>query len=144
MSGMRGFPALGFDPPEGDPGAVATALTAITEAAIQLEEVNSRMSEALDVSDDWDGDAADDFHDYGDDLPKAFGSGAESMKAVAEALSTWAGQLTANQALADELERRAKKLKEQLEAAADAMDEAAGAIPRNSGNPNYADRYDAY
>jgi hypothetical protein len=140
----RSFPALGFDPAEGDRGAVATVLTSILRAAIQLDEVNTRMAEALDVSDDWSGDAADDFHDYGDDLPQAFGTGAESMKAVADALNTWSGQLAANQARADELEAQAKKLKAQLKTAAAAVDEAAGAIPRDTGNPNYTDRYNAY
>lgn len=140
----RSFPALGFDPAEGDRGAVATVLTSILRAAIQLDEVNTRMAEALDVSDDWSGDAADDFHDYGDDLPQAFGTGAESMKAVADALNTWAGQLATNQALADQLEARAKQLKAQVKDAGAAMDEAAGAIPRDTGNPSYAERYDAF
>src|SRR5262245_53365766 len=141
--GGRSFPALGFDPAEGDKGAVATVLMSLERAAVQLDEVSSRMTEALDVSDDWDGDAADDFHDYGDDLPKAFNSGAESMKAVAKALSTWSGQLAANQALADELERQAKKLKAELRPAGAAVDSAASAIPP-AGNPHYNDRFDAY
>jgi hypothetical protein len=140
----RSFPALGFDPAEGDRGAVATVLTSILRAGLQLKEVSTRMAEALDVSDDWSGDAAENFHDYGDDLPQAFGTGAESMQAVAEALSTWSGQLTANQARADELEAKAKKLKAQLKEAEAAMDEAASALPRDTGNPNYAERYDAY
>lgn len=140
----RSFPALGFDPAEGDKGAVSTALISLGKAQLTLAEVAGRMSEALDVSDDWDGDTADDFHDYGDDLPKSFDTGAQAMKAASDALGTWGGQLSANQALADQYESTAKKLKQRLRDAADAMDEAAGALPRDTGNPHYAARYRTY
>jgi uncharacterized protein YukE len=141
---MRSFPALGFDPAPGDRGAVTTVLTSLGEAEVTLAEVAPRMAEAIKKSDDWSGDAADSFHSTGDDLPKAFNSGSESLQATTKALTTWGSQLVANQAQADQLEQRAKTLKAELKAAGHAMDEAAGNLPHDTGNPHYTARYDAY
>ena len=91
------------------------------------------MQEALDVSDSWDGDAADDFHDYGDDLPQAFERGGKSLLAAAKALGKWANTLKANQEEADRLEREAKKLKHQLETATEAVGTAQVAANRAHG-----------
>ncbi|HET9143092.1 hypothetical protein [Actinophytocola sp.] len=142
----RSFPALGFDPAKGDKSAVQTALLSIATALQTIVATLPRLEEAAKITDDaeWGGSAAEEFSDHGDDLPMALGSGAESMGAVSEALSVWAGQLAANQAQADDLERRAKQLKAQIATAEDALGQAAGAIPRDTGNPQYNARFDAY
>jgi hypothetical protein len=142
----RSFPALGFDPAEGDTGAVQTVLLSMATALQTIVATLPRLEEAAKITDDaeWGGSAAEEFSDHGDDLPMALGSGAESMTAASEGLSVWAGQLAANQALADELERKAKKLKEQLKAANADLTQAAGAIPRDTSHPQYTARYDAY
>lgn len=142
---IRNFPALGFDPTPGNAGAVQEAVGKLLNAQVQLGECASRMSEALDVSDDWDGDAADDFHDYGDDLPKAFNSGSTSMANAAKALSTWYGQLTANQQETDRLEKEAEKAKadaehaRQREAAAAKHAASAGPHEKNAANAKWSD-----
>ena len=142
----RSFPALGFDPAQGDKGAVQTALLSIATALQTIVATLPRLEEAAKITDDaeWGGSAAEEFSDHGDDLPMALGAGAESMGAVSEALATWAGQLAVNQAQADELERKAKKLKERIAAAEDDLTQAAGAIPRDTSHPQYNARYDAY
>lgn len=113
----RSFSGLGFDPAPGDKAAVAQVLVSMVNVATQLAPCGERMSQALTVTDDWDGDAADDFHDVGDDLPQAFVSGAESLASGAKALTTWLSRLTANQDLAEELDREARRLRGRLESA---------------------------
>ncbi|HEV2782103.1 MAG TPA: hypothetical protein VGX25_22150 [Actinophytocola sp.] len=142
----RSFPALGFDPAEGDKGSVQAVLLSIATALETINATLPRLEEAATITDDadWGGSAAEEFSDHGDDLPMALGSGAESMSAAAEGLSTWAGQLAANQARADELERKAKELKERIKQAEAELADAAGAIPRDASNPQYQARYDAY
>lgn len=117
MCEIRNFPNLGFDPTPGNAGAIQEVMGKLATAQVTLSECASRMSDALDVSDDWDGDAADDFHDTGDDLPQAFNSGAQSMGNAAKALSVWYGQLTCNQSTTDVLEQEAKEARKLLEAA---------------------------
>ena len=127
-SSGRSFPTLGFDPAEGDIAAVIQVEVSLTDAQLELAECASRMQEALEVSDDWDGDAADDFHDYGDDLPQAFERGNKSLVAAAQAMGKWAGTMKANQEEADRLEREAKQLKKQLDSATEAVGEAAVSV----------------
>jgi hypothetical protein len=117
MCEIRSFPALGFDPTPGNAGAIQEVMGKLATAQVTLSECATRMSDALDVSDDWDGDAADDFHDNGDDLPKAFSSGATSMGNAAKALSVWYGQLTGNQQTTELLEKQAKEAKQLVAAA---------------------------
>jgi hypothetical protein len=138
---MRSFPALGFDPAEGEPGALAAALMSLSVARTTLHETGVRLGDALNVSGDWSGQAAEDFHDYGDDLPTALNSGAASMDAAMSALSKWQSQLMANQRLADQYEREAKQLKEKLEAADRKLDAAAKALGSAHGE-RYREIYD--
>ncbi len=138
---MRSFPALGFDPAEGDTGSVAAAALSINLAMATMKETGDRLQQALDVSNDWSGDAADDFHDYGDDLPTALNSGSESMNAASVALMKWQGQLQANQTLADQYEREAKQLKDKLETADRNVDAAAKALGSAKGD-EYQKIYD--
>jgi hypothetical protein len=145
MSG-RSFPALGFDPTPGETGSVQTVLTAMMRTGAAIEQTIPRLQEAAQITDDadWGGSAAEEFSDHGDDLPMGLGKGAEAIVQAAEALGKWLSQLTANQAKADQLEAQAKKLKQQIEAANDAVTSAAGAIPRDTSNPQYDARYSAY
>ncbi len=112
----RSFPALGFDPAEGDKGAVQELMLRLAAATETIVQTLPRLEEAAQITDDseWGGSAAEEFSDHGDDLPMGLGKGAEAMTAVSEALSTWFGQLSANQAAADVLEAEAKRLKARL------------------------------
>jgi hypothetical protein len=112
----RSFPALGFDPAEGDKAAVQELMLRLAAATETIVATLPRLEEAAKITDDseWGGSAAEEFSDHGDDLPMGLGKGAEAMTAVSDALSTWFGQLSANQAAADVLEAEAKRLKKQL------------------------------
>ncbi|TDP97572.1 hypothetical protein [Labedaea rhizosphaerae] len=140
MCEIRSFPALGFDPTPGNAGAVQEVISKLLTAQVTLGECASRMADALDVSDDWDGDAADDFHDNGDDLPQAFNSGSQSMANAAKALSTWYGQLTCNQQTTEVLEKEAEKAKKDAELMhqqeATAIRHAANAGPHEQAGAN--------
>lgn len=142
----RSFPALGFDPAPGEVGAVQAVLLALATAIETAAATLPRLEEACTITDDadWGGSAAEEFSDHGDDLPMGLGKGIESMGAVADALGTWAGQLKANQDKAEDLENTARKLKQQIADAEDALTAAASAIPRDVGHPQYAERQAAY
>jgi uncharacterized protein YukE len=142
----RSFPALGFDPAPGELSAVQAVLVSLSDAVNTIATTLPRLEEACSITDDadWGGSAAEEFSDHGDDLPLALGTGIEAMGAVSEALSTWAGQLKANQDTAEELEDAARKLKQQLAAAENALSSAASTIPRDTGHPEYAQRQTAY
>ncbi|SER60483.1 hypothetical protein [Actinokineospora terrae] len=140
------YPTLGFDPTPGEQSAVRSMLVELAEAQVMLAAVGPRLTEACKITDDaeWGGSAAEEFSDHGDDLPRGIAKGAESIQEVSQALTTWADRMKANQDRAGELEARAKRLKEQVDAAADAQTKAAGAIPRDVGSPSYGARYDAF
>jgi hypothetical protein len=145
MSG-RSFPALGFDPTPGETGSVQTVLNAMLRTKAAIDQTIPRLEEAAQITDDadWGGSAAEEFSDHGDDLPMGLGKGGEAMTQAAEALGKWMAQLKANQDKAEDLEAKAKKLKQQIETANDAVTSAAGAIPRDTSNPQYDARYSAY
>ena len=135
------FPALGFDPTPGELDAVQTSMVRVQKALVMVGETSERLTAAVQLADDWDGDAAEEFADHGDDLPMGLSKGAESMAKVAEALAKWSSKMAVNQATADNLEERAKRLEEQYEAAKEAEVGAAAAIPRDVTNPHYAARH---
>ncbi|HEV7647854.1 MAG TPA: hypothetical protein VGP26_06820 [Actinophytocola sp.] len=145
MSG-RSFPALGFDPTPGDTGSVQAVLLSMSRALRVIAAVLPRLEEAAKITDDadWGGSAAEEFSDHGDDLPQGMGKGAEAVGKAAEALGKWGGQMKANQDKAEELEDKARKLKQQVDKADDAINAAAGMIPRDASSPHYDARYNAY
>jgi hypothetical protein len=145
MSG-RSFPALGFDPTPGETSSVQTVLTAMMRTKAAIDQTIPRLQEAAQITDDadWGGSAAEEFSDHGDDLPMGLGKGSEAITQAAEALGKWMAKMTANQAKADQLEAKAKKLKQQIETANDAVTSAAGAIPRDTSHPQYDARYSAF
>jgi hypothetical protein len=143
----RSFPALGFDPAEGDAGAVQAVMLSLATTQETITATLPRLQEAAQITDDseWGGSAAEEFSDHGDDLPQGLGKGAESIAAVSTALGDWAGKLAANQAKADDLERKAKKLKEQIKQAEADLNDAAGALNGlESGTPRYNQAYDSF
>lgn len=136
---MRSYPHLGFDPAPGELSAVSSVLESLASAQTQMAECATRLLDAVKIADDseWGGDAAEEFSDHGDDLPKALDTGSQSIVAVGNSLNTWAGQLAANQAKAEELEAKARKLTDRLDKAGRAVDDAAGARPTSVSHPDY-------
>lgn len=126
LGSVRVFPALGFDPAEGDIAQVQAVLLDISSTAQVIGTTVERLKTATEITDDaeWGGDAAEEFSDHGDDLPLGLAAGAKALAVVSDALATWAEQLTANQRSADELERRAKQLRAELAEAQNAASEA--------------------
>ncbi len=143
---LRSFPALGFDPTPGDTASVQAVLMAMSRALRVIAATLPRLEEACTITDDaeWGGSAAEEFSDHGDDLPQGMGKGAEAMGKASEALARWGALMKANQDRAEELEDRARTLRARLERADDALNAAAGAIPRDPSSPHYAGRYNAY
>jgi uncharacterized protein YukE len=123
----RSFPALGFDPAEGDADAVKSLMLQLATASETIVQTLPRLEEAAKITDDsdWGGSAAEEFSDHGDDLPQGLGKGSEAITAVSTALSEWFGTMATNQAQADVLEAAAKKLKAKLSGFDECNDETA-------------------
>jgi hypothetical protein len=112
----RGFPALGLDPAPGSAGAVHAVIEALAQVADQLIPAGALLTATLKAQ-DWSGSAADGFRQAGGDLPRSLASGAQSLSRAGTALMTWATQLAANQREADDLEKQAETVKQELAAA---------------------------
>jgi uncharacterized protein YukE len=119
MSGS--YPGLGFDPTPGEPSAVQAVLNRFATAGEQIASIIPQLQSAVSVADGWDGDAAEGFRDYGDDIPNGLAEGADSMGRAADALVVWYATLVDNKAQAEVLDAMARKLKNQIEAAEDAV-----------------------
>ncbi|MGH3993024.1 MAG: WXG100 family type VII secretion target, partial [Pseudonocardiaceae bacterium] len=87
MSGS--YPGLGFDPTPGEPGAVQAVLDTFATAGENIASILPQLQSAVSTADGWDGDAAEEFSDYGDDIPNGLAEGAESMGQAADALVVW-------------------------------------------------------
>jgi hypothetical protein len=140
----RSFPGLGFDPAEGNAGAVQGLTTQLAVAVQTTMETLPRLQSATQVTDDWGGGAAEEFSDHGDDLPVALNNGMTAMSAVAEALTGWYGTLLANQSTAEALEREAVRLKKELKAAEAAAEAAADALIPDTTHPEYESRQERH
>jgi len=137
---LTGYAGLGFDPTPGEPGAVENALTKIADGGGKVGLLLGTIDSDLDLTDAWSGDAADEFHDNLDDIPRALTSGAESMKRAADALVTWAGQLADNKRQTEILDKLALELKEQLRAAVAALEQAQATLESARGSDTAAAR----
>jgi hypothetical protein len=121
---MSAYPGLGFDPTPGEPSAVQAVLETFAEAGSQIAAVLPQLQSAVTAADGWEGDAAEEFSDYGDDIPKGLADGADSMGRASEALVGWFAQLTNNKAQAEVLDAMARRLKAQIEATWDELRDA--------------------
>lgn len=125
---MTSYPGLGFDPTPGEPSAVESALTQLADAGGELGQLMGTVETDLDLSDGWEGAAADEFHDNLDDIPRALNSGAQSMEYVTNALVTWAGQLVDNKRQTELLDKLALELKQQLREAVTELNQTKAAL----------------
>jgi uncharacterized protein YukE len=125
---LTSYPGLGFDPTPGEPSAVESALTQLADGGGKLEMLMGTIEGDLDLSDGWEGSAADEFHDNLDDIPRALNSGAQSMGYVVDALVTWAGQLVDNKRQTELLDKLALELKQQLREAVTELNQAKAAL----------------
>lgn len=134
------FPGLGFDPTPGELSSVGATLDALQNAAQLIEEVSPRLADAVVVTDsaEWGGSAAEEFSDHGDDLPQGLNTGMAAISTAGAALAEWFGQMAKNQRHAEELEAKARKLQNDLEAAEQTMHAAGDAVPMSTNHPDYA------
>ena len=135
---MTDYPNVGITL-EGEASAIRATLEAFVNAGDEIGRVLPSLQKAVQTADGWEGSAAEEFKDKGDDLPEGLVNGAESMGKAAEALGTWASQLVNNKLEAEVLDSMAKRLKEHIEEtwadmrnAIDAVSAATTAEARNS------------
>jgi hypothetical protein len=100
----------------GTPSVVHTAIHAMQTATRELEASAQRLHSALDFAGTWSGAAASRYSSAGSDLVPALNSGVQSMAIAGTALEEWVGQMSDNQRLAEEWERRAATLARQAAA----------------------------
>lgn len=116
---MTDYAGLGFDPVPGNAGAVAA--------------VSERCSAAFAVPDApparWQGAAADGFRTRLEAVVSELTAVRRAMRAAAGVLDEWATTLLGNQRRAEELDRRALRLRRALAEAADELDQT-GALAR--------------
>jgi hypothetical protein len=124
---MTTYPDVGITL-EGEASAIQSTLQAFVRAGDQIGRVLPSLQSAVETADGWEGSAAEEFKDKGDDLPKGLIDGAESMGKAADALGTWAGQLVNNKLEAEVLDSMAKRLKQLIEQAWDDVREATAAV----------------
>lgn len=113
--GRREFPALGFDPAPGEPGAVESAARSVDGAGRTFGEASATVSRLS--SSGWTGEAAEAFRAQLADLPRDLDLAARSHQTAARTLADYGTGLDARQRRADELESRAAELKRQQQAA---------------------------
>ena len=113
--GRREFPALGFDPAPGDPGAVEAAARGVDGAGRVFGDAAANVSRLN--SSGWTGEAADAFRGQLKDLPRDLDLAARSHQGTARTLRTYAEELATRQGHAHQLETRAAELRRQHQAA---------------------------
>src|SRR5215218_2630796 len=139
----RVFPALGFDPAPGDPGAVASAARSVDRAGQTFGDASANVNRLN--SSGWTGAAADAFRGQLKDLPRDLDLAARSHQRAARTLSTYATDLIGRQRRAVELESRAAVLRQQeASAVAEVNRLAARTVPAGSAEfASLRSRYDS-
>ncbi|MFD7658298.1 hypothetical protein ACFV4N_30360 [Actinosynnema sp. NPDC059797] len=116
---MADYRGLGFDPTPGHAGAVAAA----------SERCAAALADPGPPPEGWTGAAADGFRTRLEAVVSELTAVRRAMRAAAEVLDDWATTLLGNQRRAEELDRRALRLRRELADAADEVDHT-GALAR--------------
>ena len=130
----REFPALGFDPAPGDPGALGSAATDVAGTGKVFGDASANVSRLN--SSGWTGDAADAFRGQLKDLPRDLDLAARSHQTAARALTDYGDALLARQRRAAELETQAAELRRREQSAVAEVNRLAGR-PAPSGSPEF-------
>ncbi|HEY6744594.1 MAG TPA: hypothetical protein VI357_02635 [Mycobacteriales bacterium] len=131
----REFPALGFDPAPGDPGALSSAAADVAGTGKVFGDASAHVSRLN--SSGWTGDAADAFRGQLKDLPRDLDLAARSHQTAARALTDYQTGLVSRQRRATELETQAAELRRRESAAVAEVNRLAGQTAP-SGSPEYA------
>ncbi|MFC6088521.1 hypothetical protein [Saccharothrix lopnurensis] len=116
---MTDYRGLGFDPTPGHAGAVAAA----------SERCAAAFADPGPPPEGWTGAAANGFRTRLEAVVSELTAVRRAMRAAAEVLDDWATTLLGNQRRAEELDRRAVRLRRELADAADEVDHT-GALAR--------------
>ncbi|WNV85865.1 hypothetical protein [Umezawaea sp. Da 62-37] len=116
---MAEYRGLGFDPAPGNAGAVAAA----------SERCAAAFADPGAPPERWTGAAADGFKARLEAVVSELAAVRRAMRAAAEVLDGWAGTLLGDQRQAEQLDRRALRLRRELADAADEVDRS-GAMAR--------------
>jgi uncharacterized protein YukE len=130
----RDFPALGFDPAPGDPGAISSAAADVAGTGKVFGDASANVAKLN--SSGWTGDAADAFRGQLKDLPRDLDLAARSHRTAATTLTDWSSGLTARQRRAAELESQAAELRRRESAAVAEVNRLAGQTAP-SGSPEF-------
>ncbi len=114
-SGYRG---LGFDPTPGELGSVSEAIARFRAAAEAIADVSPALRRADELSQDWQGNAADAFRARLRDTPSGE---TERLHRAADVLDGWASTLLANKRRTEELDEQALRLRDRLRSAQDLL-----------------------
>jgi uncharacterized protein YukE len=120
----REFPALGFDPAPGDPGAVESAASSVDGAGRVFGDASANVNRLNSSA--WTGDAADAFRGQLKDLPRDLDLAARTHQTTARTLKDYGSGLRERQRRADDLETRAEELRRQQQAAVAEVNRLAG------------------
>ncbi|HST66032.1 MAG TPA: hypothetical protein VLM05_12660, partial [Mycobacteriales bacterium] len=131
----REFPALGFDPAPGDPGALSSAAADVAGTGKVFGDASANVSRLN--SSGWTGDAADAFRSQLKDLPRDLDLAARSHQTAARALSDYQSGLVSRQRRAAELEAQAAELRRREQSAVAEVNRLAGQTAP-SGSPEFA------
>jgi uncharacterized protein YukE len=130
----REFPALGFDPAPGDPGAVSSAATDVAGTGKVFGDASANVTRLN--SSGWTGDAADAFRGQLKDLPRDLDLAARSHQTAARALTDYGDGLVSRQRRAAELETQAAELRRREGSAVAEVNRLAGQTAP-SGSPEF-------
>lgn len=119
--GVRSFDALGFDPAPGDVARTGDAAATVRAVVDTLSEVEGILAGERDGR--WEGKSAKAFRDsVADELTPRVQRALSSFSEAADALQRWVGQLESFQRRAQRLEERARKARDDLQAAQLSLD----------------------
>lgn len=121
---MVTYRGLGFDPTPGSVDAVARTVAQLRAAADALSAVEPALRTAARQSRSWQGEAAEAFRAR----LAAPATDPAPLRAAIPVLERWAGTLVANQRRTEELDARAVRLRRQLDAARDDLQDRQNAL----------------
>jgi hypothetical protein len=119
----RTFPALGFDPAPGSAADVESVLTRLADVSTVADGSADGLRRAARAG-AWRGGAATAFRAGTHELAGGLTAAASALRDVARAVTAWQARLVANQREADELEARARSVRDDPDALARVLDRA--------------------
>ena len=119
----RTFPGLGFDPAPGSAADVESVLTRLADVSTVADGSAEGLRRAARAG-AWRGAAATAFRAGTNELAGGLTAASAALREVARAVTAWQARLVANQREAEELEARARALRDDPDALAPVLDRA--------------------